>query len=543
MKRLDLDILCIGGGAAGMIAALSAAQEDVRVCLVVKEPIGYGNTRISGGIVANPGYFPADSAELFVQDMMLAGGNLNNEQLIEILAKEGSMINQLMEQWGQTYQRDDQGEIGASVAIGVGGHSVPRTLCSSFQGVSLSNALRAATASGRILLVEECIIVELLLSNAEVFGALGIDLSTGETIHFNAKKTILATGGAGGLFGSHSDNMLSVTGDGYFLAYKAGARLRDMDLVQYLPFGLSYPASMTGIGCGEPAAAGPQGVLCSPDGELLHKNLNHRTRSQVVGLIADSIAQGKAGPNGGVLFDPRANLNSIEGKESYLRWRDLSTYDAVKVAYGPRAFAWEEPYEVLPTQHFFIGGVITDTYGYTGVSNLYAVGEVAGGLHGKDRLGSVALLECFVMGWRAGRQAVATLPKLEQDITSISEGLPSLEAYFKPEGKYSSIQLKNELAAIMWNHLGFSGPAEDLSECFSVIEDISARSEDLRISPICKYNSEIIHALELKALLLVAKSAVLSAMARAGKQSAEISIFPVVSKTLSGMKLEVEHIS
>ena len=158
MKRLDLDILCIGGGAAGMIAALSAAQEDVRVCLVAKEPIGYGNTRISGGIVANPGYFPADSAELFVQDMMLAGGNLNNEQLIEILAKEGSMINQLMEQWGQTYQRDDQGEIGASVAIGVGGHSVPRTLCSSFQGVSLSNALRAATASGRILLVEECIL-------------------------------------------------------------------------------------------------------------------------------------------------------------------------------------------------------------------------------------------------------------------------------------------------------------------------------------------------------------------------------------------------
>ena len=543
MKRYDLDVLCIGGGAAGMVAALSATLEDVRVCLVAKEPVGYGNTRISGGIIANPGYFPGDSADLFVRDMKLAGDNFNNDELVEILAKEGNSINQLLEQWGQAYQRDKQGEMGPGAAIRVGGHSVPRTLCSTFQGISLANALRAAVASGKIQLVEECIIVELVRSDSAVIGAIGIDLASGQTIHFSAAKTILATGGAGGLFGLHSDNMLSVTGDGYFLAYEAGARLRDMDLVQYLPFGLSHPASMIGIGCGEPAAAGPEGVLRAPDGELLHKNINRRNRSQVVRLIADSIAQGKAGAHGGVLFDPRANLTSSEGKESYLRWRDLATYDAVKIAYGAKAFAWEEPYEVLPTQHFFLGGIITDAFGYTGVPNLYAAGEVTGGLHGKDRLGSVALLECFVMGWRVGRQAVATLPKGKQDFISSSEGLPSLEAFFKPEGKYSPIKLKNELATLMWQQLGFSGPMGDLSECLSAIADISTRSEDLRISSIYKYNSEIIHAIELKALLLVARSAVLSAIARAGKQRTGTSLFPVVEKTLSGMKLELKHIS
>ena len=483
-----------------MAAALGAVEQGAQVSLVCKEPIGYGNTRISGGIVAQPGYFPEDSCEKFIDDMAKAGGYINEPQLVRTVAKYAADANQMLEASGHLFQREDQDY----AVIQPGGHGVPRTLTSYGQGIQLANALRSAVLKCNVEIVEECMVVELLKVGSVVAGALALDITTGETVIFKAAKTIIATGGAGCLLYPHTDNMLSLWGEGYALALSAGASLRDLDLIQFLPFGIVWPNGMEGIGCGEPGAAGPEGVIKDAAGQVILNRVNTLTRGELVSRMCKNLLKDKVGPHGGLYLDPTGNLETEAGVKSYRQWKEIGAYDSIKLAYGTKAYHFQEAFEVLPTQHFTLGGVVINQTGETGVTNLYAAGEVTGGIHGADRLGSVALLECMVFGFRAGGHAAKKAALVNgPDLAHLTGPQYQLKQYYGRTGSYSTIRLLKILSASLWRYYGFSSCSYSLKKLKRTTEIIKQCSENIKTSAGLTYNTEVQRLLELKKLIEV----------------------------------------
>ncbi|MBC7104690.1 MAG: FAD-binding protein, partial [Firmicutes bacterium] len=230
---------------------------------------------------------------------------------------------------------------------------------------------------------------------------------------------VLATGGAGWLYYPHTDCLRGATGDGMALAYAAGAELVDMEMVQFIPFAIVHPPSFCGILIGEPSVAGPHGVLLDGQGRLLLENVRRQTRAAVTRVMAEALAAGRGTERGALLLDMSGNLKSREGREHLAYLKRRGRLEAVRRAYGDKAYKGEEPWEVLPSAHYFIGGLRVDPWGATNLPGLYAAGQAAGGVHGANRLGSVSLAELFVFGRRAGlaaaRFALGHPPGLPED--------------------------------------------------------------------------------------------------------------------------------
>ena len=234
-------------------------------------------------------------------------------------------------------------------------------------------------------------------------GALGVDLASGEFTAWSAKRVILASGGCGWLFAPFTSNMRSNTGDGFVLAFDAGAELRDMEHAQYI-FGLSRPESMIGVLLGEPASAGFFGRLLDSDGREIIERPARKTRGQVAAAMARAIRAQKVGPCGGVFLDLSGNVERMgPAYRELLSLSRKSALEAVRFAYGAPAARCEEPWEVVASFHYLPGGVKVDERCESTIGNLYAIGQVQGGLFGADRLGSVSLTELFVFAKIASR--------------------------------------------------------------------------------------------------------------------------------------------
>ncbi|MGI6097254.1 MAG: FAD-dependent oxidoreductase [Dethiobacteria bacterium] len=525
VEVVSCDLLVIGGGAAGTTAAVEAARNGARVILVDKGFCGYGNTRIAGGIVASCGVEEGDSEELFYEDIRRAGAYLNDPSLVRVLVKEAAAANEEIERWGHIYLRDDGGKgYGRVRTMQAGGHRAPRTLFSPYKGRSLSHILRFALLGSGVRVLEEVAVAELLLAeNRErgVAGALCLDLVDAKHFVVSAEKTVLAAGGAGMLYFPHTDNMSCATGDGYALALLAGAELVDMELAQYLPFALVYPADMAGINIGDPANAGPHGVLRDNQGEIVLGDLHLKTRSEVSRCIVDAVAAGRGGPHGGLYLDLRDNLCSAEGKEAYRAGQETGMIEILRQAYGKEAARWEEPFEVYPTQHFSLGGVKIDSWGRTSVPNLYAVGEAAGGVHGADRLGSVALAECFVYGLRAARDACGSLNggkriKGRELAEMVSEKYVRADLLARDRIDSPILihpyHLKLKLGALMHRFAGVRREEKGLNETLNLINKLKEKIMTLSCRDWDGYTC--LQALEARFMILVAEAIVKSALAR-----------------------------
>jgi len=347
----DCDLLCIGGGGAGATAAVTASRKGAKVLIVSKEPIGYGNTRIVGGVMAYGDLSKKKRGEDFLRDMVVGGDYLNDQDICKMLAQEAPQATLILEDFGGVLGRDDEGKITEKALAQLGGHTSPRTLFIPSTGPGIGQALRYAVSKENIETLERTIIADLICDDNQVLGAVGYGLEEGEIIVINARKTLLATGGGGWIYYPHTDVSRAVTGDGFALALNAGAELIDMEQVQYIPFALTHPPGLVGIVVGEPFTAGPAGVLRNINGKDILPGVNLKTRADVANAIILETEKGNGTKYGGCLLDLKENKNHPGGKvlyDQYTKGLFKNFTDIIKFAYGPKSASWDEPWDVYP---------------------------------------------------------------------------------------------------------------------------------------------------------------------------------------------------
>ena len=525
MQVKKADVLVIGSGGAGVMAAVEAAKTGASVIIVSKEPIGYGDTRISLGVMSTSAdEASGDSADDFAEDMMRGGEYLNDPALVRALVDDAMDATVTFEGFGHIFSRNKEGLL-QRMGFPPGGHRASRAVASPGVGVSIGHTMRAAVARANIEVIEEAVCSELLVGDGKTFGAVAHQTGAGEAIALLAKSTIIAAGGAGSLYYPHTDCMPAVVGDSYGLALAAGAELVDMEQVQYLPFAITHPPAMLGAPCGEPAFAGPLGRLLNARGDVVLENIMPMTRAQVARVIVEEVRRGGATKYGGLLLDLTPNVNSPVGETFMALVKKFGGpfLEITRRAYGEKAANLEEPWDVLPTTHYNMGGVKTDEWCRARTDALYACGQAQGGVMGGNRLGSTSLTEIFVFGKRAGATAAREAKGREFADESVAiEPLERLRALPGSKGSNRPIHLKRELQKLMWENVGPLRDGTGLKEALARIEDMKERSRDLGVSDAGGYNTEAVDAIELPHMLATAEAIALSALGRDESRGAHV---------------------
>ena len=395
------DVLIIGAGGAGLRAAIAATQRGLSVGVLSKSLLGKAHTVMAeGGIAAAVGNVdPEDSWRQHFIDTMKSGKFINNWRMAEIFAKEAPDRVYELEQWGALFNRTNEGKISQRP---FGAHTY-RRLChvGDRTGLEMIRTLQEKVLATDAKVYMETTVTKLFKKDGRVVGALAYTRESGRFIHFKAKAVVMATGGWGRIY-KVTSNSWEGTGDGVILAYNAGAELVDMEMVQFHPTGMVWPPGVRGLLVTE-GVRGEGGVLRNSEGERYMKNYDEErmelsSRDVVARANYTEVTEGRGSEHGGVYLDiTHLGYNGILKKlpTMYEQFKNLADIDISK-----------EPMEVFPTIHYTMGGVKVDPENCaTNVPGLFAAGEVAGGLHGANRLGGNSLSDLLVFGRRAGEGA------------------------------------------------------------------------------------------------------------------------------------------
>ncbi|VFR57021.1 L-aspartate oxidase [plant metagenome] len=403
----DADVLVIGGGGAGCVAALTAARAGARVLLATKLRLGDSNTVMAeGGIQAAVG--PEDSLQRHFEDTLRSGHFVADKALVTALVSDGPDAIRWLIREGMSFDLAREGERmgGTLLRKKPGGATAARLLSyRDFTGLELMRALREAVLlQPGITVLDRHPALELLSDDrGRCAGAVMHDLARGRATLARAGATVLATGGAGRLHlsGFPTSNHYGATADGLVLAYRLGAPLRELDSFQFHPTGIAWPAHMEGALVSE-AARSSGACLVNGRGERFVDEL--QPRDIVAAAILREIEEGR-----GVLRDGQAGVfldtPTLERSQPGILAGRLVTlrHLAHRAGIDPA----QEPFMVRPTLHYQNGGICIDTDGRTPIPGLLCAGEVTGGLHGRNRMMGNALLELVVFGRRAGASAAA----------------------------------------------------------------------------------------------------------------------------------------
>lgn len=376
--------------------------------LVDKKIFGYGGASgaNSGGAIASSVLgLNGDNPDIHFKDTLKGGGWIGNQKLIRILVEEAQDRIFELQRYGNIFTR---GRDGRPITLRPGGHSRDRA----FVPIHMWTVAEEAQRRG-VRVFNETMITSIITYEGTVIGATGIDIRTGEFYVFRAKSTILTSGGVGQIYGyssvaAISTNPVESTGDGYAMAYKIGAELVDMEFQQFL-VAMSYPPVIRG--CYPAASAARKDSLCDKDRNFWMREIPmaEMTRARLIKEVLSKIEEGKGSPHGGIWADFGVLESFMKDTPHY-----LITYSIKEV---PPKFGMDyrkEMFELGPSFHHMMGGVVINEKCETTVPGLYACGEVTGGVHGGNRLGTNALIDCLVFGKRAGECAAERALKIER---------------------------------------------------------------------------------------------------------------------------------
>ncbi len=506
LETFKADVLVIGSGGAGLYAAVSAAERGARTWLVDKGLIGRnGNTVMASGIsVVGPWHLPGDGPEVLFRDTLEGGQGLNNQRMLRILIEETPLRVAALERWGLTFDRNPDGSY---FLLQSGGHAYPRVLVRSDRvGLAIAKALRRRALQLGVGMQEDTFITNLLTRDGQVVGAVGIDGRAGKLVVFSAKAVVLATGGVAQLF-PMSASQSSNTGDGLAAALRAGAPAIDLEMIQLFPTCLVYPPSVKGF------ALGLEGILLNRHGERFMarydpQRLERSTRDITSRAIYAEIRSGRGTEHGGVYKDCRETPERVF----------LSYLDQYNFCLKRGLDLKKEPCEVAPALHYFMGGVQIDEWGRTGLPGLYAAGEVAGGLHGANRLGGNSLADLLVFGARAGQAAAdwaSESDALEPDPRQVQEETERVRSLLGRRGELGATQVRKAIQQVMWEGAGAIRHRAGLTKA---LERLAALQEELSQVRVASEglvgNRELVASLEAENLLLVSRAVAISALAR-----------------------------
>ena len=509
IKTISTDVLIIGSGGAGSRAAIEVDDAGLKAIIVSK-----GLSFRSGCTgMAEGGYNAVfktvdkdDSIEAHFNDTLKGGSYLNDKKLVEILVNESPKRLVDLENFGALFDRQESGEIDQRP---FGGQSFRRTCYQGDRtGAELLNALKEEIIKRDIECIEEVMITSLVTDGNQVIGATGLNLKDSSLIYFQAKATILASGGAGQLYPVTS-NTFQKNGDGFAISYRAGANLVDMEQVQFHPTGMVAPESKKGVLVTE-AVRAEGGKLINSEGERFMskyapEKMELATRDVVARSIYQEIIEGRGTENGGVYLDiSHLNDDYIDEKleTMVLQFENVG----VDIKHGP--------IEVAPTAHHFMGGLKIDTDASSSLENLFGAGEVCGGVHGANRLGGNALADTQVFGKIAGESAskAAKESELKTNDEMVQEEASRIEGLIK-EGSIKPKEFKNRIKSLMWEKVAIVREEKTLNEALGQLQEMQKELVDLDVSDKKQYNTDLVTALEvinmLEICILTVKSAII----------------------------------
>jgi succinate dehydrogenase / fumarate reductase flavoprotein subunit len=531
-EQHEYDVVVIGAGGAGLRAAIEASAMGARTALVCKSLLGKAHTVMAeGGIAAALGnVWPEDNWKVHFRDTMRGGKMLNNWRMAQLHAQEAPDRVLELEKWGALFDRTSDGRI---LQRDFGGHRYARLAhVGDRTGLEMIRTLQQHAVHRGIDVFMECTIQRLLKDDGRISGAVGYWRESGKLILFNAKAVVLATGGVGKAF-KITSNSWEYTGDGHSLAYWAGADLIDMECVQFHPTGMVWPPSVRGILVTE-GVRGDGGTLVNSEGVQFmfnyitpyfaaetadnieeaerwyeDKKNNRRTpnllpRDEVARAINSEVKAGRGSPHGGVFLDI-ASRRSPE----YIRRRLPSMYHQFKQLADVDITA--VPMEVGPTMHYIMGGVRVDPdTAETTVPGLFAAGEVAGGMHGANRLGGNSLSDLIVFGRRAGMGAadcankLNAMPKL--DMVQADATAAEMLGHFEREGGENPYTIQKDLQETMHTLVGIIRNEGELREAQSQLSGYVERSHNTGVEGHRQYNPGWHLAMDLKSMLTVSEA-------------------------------------
>lgn len=444
VPRRKTDVLVVGSGVAGLRAALEASKFVPRVTIIAKSHRSESNSYYAqGGVAAAIGEH--DSVDAHIDDTLRVGFGLSDDRMVRIVINEGVECVRELIDWGVNFDRVK----GRLAFAREGGHGLARVLHRGDEtGMEMSSSLLDLTTRKGIELVEDTFLIDLLTYRGACVGALCLD-SKGRMVAILAKRTILATGGAGQVY-RETTNPSVATGDGIAAAFRAGAELMDMEFYQFHPTVL-YIAGASRALISE-AVRGAGATLRDRSGRAFMKEYHAMGDLAPRDIVSRSILEQMIQTN-----DTQVYLDVRHLRRPELRSRFPGLFRLCsRFGLDPS----REMIPVRPAAHYMIGGIRVDEFGQTTVKNLYAAGEcTASGFHGANRLASNSLLECLVFGRRAGRAAgvrAATDPE--------PAGTLKCEGRFEKFKDIDLTDLTNSLKSLMWRNVGIERDAKSLRE-------------------------------------------------------------------------------
>ena len=554
IERHDFDVVIVGAGGAGLRAAIESRASGLRTAIICKSLFGKAHTVMAeGGIAASMGNVNAnDNWQVHFRDTMRGGKFQNHWRMAELHAKESPDRVWELETYGALFDRTPDGKISQR---NFGGHEYPRlahvgdrtglelirTLQQKIVSLQQEDFKESGDYESRIKVFAELTVTEILKTDDKVSGVLGYWRENGKFVLFQAPAVVLATGGIGKSF-KVTSNSWEGTGDGHALALKAGGNLMHMEFVQFHPTGMVWPPSVKGILVTE-SVRGDGGVLKNSedkrfmfnyipaifkdkyaeteeeaDGWYENPDSNRRPpellpRDEVARAINSEVKAGRGSPHGGVFLDVSTRLKPEVIKKRlpsmWHQFKELADVDITKQAM-----------EVGPTCHYVMGGIQVepDTGAATGVTGLFAAGEVAGGMHGSNRLGGNSLSDLLVFGRRAGVGASAYVkslsakPKVSEQV--IEKALNAALAPFNGNSGENPYTVHQELQQVMNDLVGIIRDGSEMRDAITKLEGLKKRAKNVTVQGERQFNPGWHLSLDLENMLLVSESIAKSALVR-----------------------------
>ncbi|MEV5340789.1 fumarate reductase/succinate dehydrogenase flavoprotein subunit [Streptomyces sp. NPDC052676] len=554
VERQEWDVVVVGAGGAGLRAAIEARERGARTAVICKSLFGKAHTVMAeGGIAAAMANANEnDSWQVHFRDTMRGGKFLNQWRMAELHAREAPERVWELETWGALFDRTKDGRISQR---NFGGHEYPRlahvgdrtglelirTLQQKIVALQQEDHRETGDYESRLKVFQECTVTRVLKDGERVSGVFAYERESGRFFVLEAPAVVIATGGIGKSF-KVTSNSWEYTGDGHALALLAGAPLLNMEFVQFHPTGMVWPPSVKGILVTE-SVRGDGGVLRNSDGKRFmfdyipdvfkekyaetedeadrwYEDPDHNRRppellprDEVARAINTEVKEGRGSPHGGVFLDVSTRMPAEVIKRRlpsmYHQFKELADVDITA-----------EPMEVGPTCHYVMGGIAvdSDTAAARGVPGLYAAGEVAGGMHGSNRLGGNSLSDLLVFGRRAGRHAAEYARGLagRRPAVDTAQVDAAAEEALRPfsvsgENPYS---LHQELQQTMNDLVGIIRRAEEMEQALEALAALRARAAQAGVEGHRQFNPGWHLALDLRNMLLVSECVARAALER-----------------------------
>ncbi|HEU4581772.1 MAG TPA: fumarate reductase/succinate dehydrogenase flavoprotein subunit [Polyangiaceae bacterium] len=550
IQTIEHQVLVIGAGGAGLRAAIQCSALGLNTGVLSKSLLGKAHTVMAeGGMAAAlANVSPKDSWKVHFRDTMRGGKFLNVWRMAELHAKQAPARVRELEEWGAIFDRTPDGLINQR---NFGGHRHPRLAHTGDRtGLELIRTLQDHGVHQGIHFHMECTALSLLKDGDRIAGVCGYWRETGRFVVFRAPAVILATGGAGKAW-KVTSNSWEYTGDGYAMAYEAGAELMDIEFTQFHPTGMVWPPSVRGTLVTE-GVRGEGGILRNNKGErFMFKYIPEKfaaetadtekeaaewlagkpgarrppellTRDVVARSIKAEVDAGRGSPNGGVFLDIASQrpADFIKRKlpSMYHQFKELAEVDITK-----------EPMQVGPTLHYFMGGVRVDAETQmTRVPGLFACGEAGAGMHGANRLGGNSLSDLIVFGKLAGDGAKKYLDGLKStpraDDEQIKGAFRRATAPLQRDSGENPYVVHEELTKTMGQCVGIVRSKKELERGIEELQVLKKRVKNVKADGASQYNPGWHEALSLESLLVASEAVALAAHMREESRGAHTRI-------------------